>query len=449
MRPCILLSLVTALALEAQAAYNRASSDNIVIYWGQTGGGNQTSLATTCASSGADIVVLSFLTTFFGPGGLPVLNFASHCSEQFPGTNLLKCDAIARGIQTCQDLGVLVLLSLGGAVANVGFSSVAQASGFADTLWDLFGGGSSNTRPFGTVVLNGFDLDIEHGSPEHYTALVTQLQRHFQQSGRTYYMAAAPQCPFPDATLGKVLDEAPFDFVFVQHYNNPSCAIPAGQGFNAGTWQTWAKTAPNTNVQLFVGVPAAPAAAGSGYVDAAAISTAMQQIKSQFGETRLGGVMFWDASFLSGRENVATAVKAKLGSAPAGPPQADNVAAAIATPPPAVPIVPPSSTAPVTTFVYVAGIGPEASPQAALQQASWGDGDGAPCQIEGQMQCRPTGAFATCDHGAWVIRACAPGTACRPAGDSIVCDYAGAPSRNRRKRAGQYMHEHEHLLRRT
>lgn len=32
----------------------------------------------------------------------------------------------------------------------------------------------------------------------------------------SYYVTAAPQCPFPDAALGAVLDAAEFDAVYVQ-----------------------------------------------------------------------------------------------------------------------------------------------------------------------------------------------------------------------------------------
>jgi hypothetical protein len=43
-----------------------------------------------------------------------------------------------------------------------GFSD-AQGVSFADQLWNLFFGGSSTTRPFGSAVLDGIDLDIENG----------------------------------------------------------------------------------------------------------------------------------------------------------------------------------------------------------------------------------------------------------------------------------------------
>jgi hypothetical protein len=42
------------------------------------------------------------------------------------------------------------------------------------------------------------------------------------------------------------------------------------------------------------------------------------------------------------------------------------------------------------------------------------------------MKCNGT-KFDTCDHSKWVTRDCAPGTACKPNGDSIVCDHANAP----------------------
>ena len=44
------------------------------------------------------------------------------------------------------------------------------------------------------------------------------------------------------------------------------------------------------------------------------------------------------------------------------------------------------------------------------------------CSVEGAMECDGTG-FVTCDHGTWVYRECAPGTACRPSEDSIICDW--------------------------
>ena len=61
-------------------------------------------------------------------------------------------------MQTCQAKGTIVTISLGGATGSVGFTSDSQAEDFADTVWDLFLGGSSDTRPFGDAILDGYGL---------------------------------------------------------------------------------------------------------------------------------------------------------------------------------------------------------------------------------------------------------------------------------------------------
>jgi chitinase len=50
-----------------------------------------------------------------------------------------------------------VTLSIGGATGDVGFTSDSQAKEFADTIWNLFLGGSSSMRPFGDATLDGYD----------------------------------------------------------------------------------------------------------------------------------------------------------------------------------------------------------------------------------------------------------------------------------------------------
>lgn len=59
-------------------------------------------------------------------------------------------------IKACQAKGKIVTLSLGGAGGSVGFSSDSQAQTLADTIWNIFLGGSSPTRPFGDAVLDGY-----------------------------------------------------------------------------------------------------------------------------------------------------------------------------------------------------------------------------------------------------------------------------------------------------
>lgn len=167
---------------------------------------------------------ISFLTVFFGTGGLPQLDLANICNANdgkvFPGSQLPDCSFLAEDIKKCQDKGKIVTLSMGGATGGNAFVDDAAAAGFADQIWDLFLGGSSETRPFGAAQLDGVDLDIEGGSGAGYIAFVNKLQEHYKAADKKYYVTAAPQCPFPDAILGQVLDGAPVDAVYVQFYNN-------------------------------------------------------------------------------------------------------------------------------------------------------------------------------------------------------------------------------------
>ena len=54
-----------------------------------------------------------------------------------------------------------------------------------------------------------------------YAAFVKQIRAHAQGASKPYYVTAAPQCPFPDASIGEALNEAPFDAVYIQFCAHP------------------------------------------------------------------------------------------------------------------------------------------------------------------------------------------------------------------------------------
>ena len=62
---------------------------------------------------------------------------------------------MAADIKACQAKGKKIMISMGGATGGGTFSSKDQAESFAKTIWNLFLGGSSSTRPFGDAVLDG------------------------------------------------------------------------------------------------------------------------------------------------------------------------------------------------------------------------------------------------------------------------------------------------------
>jgi chitinase len=215
----------------------------------------------------------------------------------------------SQDIETCQKAGKTVLLSLGGEVGSYGFNTSSQAQTFAQTVWDVFGGGNSSTRPFGSATVDGFDLDIENDEILFYSDFISAIRNLSAKGNKPYYITGAPQCPFPSASMSPALNASPFDMVFIQFYNNPICNVN-GSGFNYATWQDWARIAPNPNVKLFVGVPASPAAASTGYINSTALEKIIEEVGTQ---PNFGGIMMWDANFALGnvQNNVNYAQAAK------------------------------------------------------------------------------------------------------------------------------------------
>ncbi|GME81741.1 unnamed protein product [Ambrosiozyma monospora] len=266
-----------------------ASAGEVALYWGQAGGGSQESLGSYCAKGDADIFILSFMNTFSGSS--MGLNFASACN-----TASGKCEQIGTDIKACQKLGKKVFLSLGGAAGTYGFSSDAEAEGFAGTLWNTFGAGTGKSiaeRPFGDAIVDGFDFDIENQRQTGYAALATKLREYYGAGASTkYFISAAPQCVWPDQSVGDLLARAYVDYAFVQFYNNP-CAVSAT--FNWDTWANYAKTAPNKNIKIFLGLPGSTAAATTGFVDLTTITNTVNGPIAA-NNANFGGIMLWDAS---------------------------------------------------------------------------------------------------------------------------------------------------------
>ncbi|KAJ7274559.1 glycoside hydrolase [Mycena haematopus] len=300
---------VLALSVVSVFGYDPTRSDNLVVYWGQDSYGAQNpndpanwqqTISTYCQDSVINAIPIAFVDVFSSVGGLPDLNLANTCSVTddgaFPGTGLANCQFLAAGIEACQAAGKIVTISLGGASGAATFSSDAQGQAFADTIWNLFLGGTSSTRPFGAAVLDGVDLDIEGGGSTGFAAFVTQLRTHTNAASKPYYITAAPQCPFPDAYLGSIINAVGFDALYVQFYNN-YCAVgnyPNANDWDFAEWDNWAKnTSPNKNVKIFVGAPASPGA-GSGFASAATLGQIASATRATY--SSFSGIMLWDAS---------------------------------------------------------------------------------------------------------------------------------------------------------
>ncbi|KAI9880790.1 MAG: hypothetical protein M1830_000226 [Pleopsidium flavum] len=312
----------TAGSTNSTYKFNATASDNVAVYFGQSGATGMTNLTKMCLDPNVDIVILAFLVTFFGPGGYPSINFGAACAGQTPqmqaqASGLLDCGALASQIARCQSLGKKLFLSLGGYVSTTSFQNDMQATKFAETLWNLFGAGTDldpGLRPFGKVKIDGFDIDNENHNTSYYNTFATALRSQYAKDpSKPYYISAAPQCPRPDASipLGSMQHA---DFVWVQFYNNGVCNIDQ-PGFEASfaAWSADLAAAGRPGPKIFIGTLGFEGG-GTGYLPSSRFASVVQGVRRR---PNFGGVMLWDgpeAQFNIDREgrNYTKIVKAAL-----------------------------------------------------------------------------------------------------------------------------------------
>ncbi|KAI1825400.1 glycoside hydrolase family 18 protein [Xylaria intraflava] len=314
-----LASLSTSVALLAGLAaaaprpiVPRQSTGETVIYWGQNGGGTieNNDLSTYCtADSGIDIIVLAFLYSWGNGNDTPSGTIGQSCfiSNTGEGQN---CDALSSAITTCQSNGIKIILSLGGAAGSYSLASDDEATTIGNYLWNAYGNSGSTDvqRPLGDAYVNGFDFDLEsNNGNEYYPTMISALRSNFgSNSSETYYITGAPQCPIPEPNMGVIIDNAKFDYLWPQFYNNNNytvpCALPINGNapFNYDDWVTYTAGTPSADAKLFIGVPAAPLAANGGpagetyYATPAQLADIVSEYKSH---DRFSGIMMWAAGF--------------------------------------------------------------------------------------------------------------------------------------------------------
>nr|GMC54450.1 acidic endochitinase-like [Ipomoea batatas]GMC96153.1 acidic endochitinase-like [Ipomoea batatas]GME02989.1 acidic endochitinase-like [Ipomoea batatas]GME02992.1 acidic endochitinase-like [Ipomoea batatas]GME19480.1 acidic endochitinase-like [Ipomoea batatas] len=279
--------IVLAFSLLLLSLINISLGGEIAIYWGQNGG--EDTLANTCATNNYNIVNIAFLTTF-GSGRTPVLDLTGHCD---PGSN--QCTSLSDEIRGCQNQGIKVMLSIGGAGGTYSLSSADDAKNVAQYLWDNYLGGQSGSRPLGDAVLDGIDFDIESGGGQFYDELAKALTSF----GTKVYLTAAPQCPFPDQSLQTAINTGLFDYVWVQFYNNPNAACQYSDGNTADLLNSWNNNWSNVPAQkVLMGLPASQDAANNGFIPADVLTS--QILPAIKGSTKYGGVMLWSKFYDNG-----------------------------------------------------------------------------------------------------------------------------------------------------
>ncbi|KAL5708710.1 chitinase [Ranunculus cassubicifolius] len=268
----LLFSLLLAFTLQAKAG-------EISIYWGQNG--NEGTLAETCGTGNYEFVNIAFLATF-GNGRTPMINLAGHCD---PYSN--ACTGLSDDIKACQSQGIKVILSIGGGAGSYSLASSDDARQVATYLWNNFLGGQSSTRPLGDAVLDGVDFDIEMGTGKYWDDLAKYLSG-YSKKGKKVYLTAAPQCPFPDAWVGGALKTGSI-------------------GNLEDAWTQWTTLIPGA--QIFLGLPAAPDAAGSGFIPVDDLTS--QVLPAIKGSNKYGGVMLW-SKYYDDQTGYSSSIKNKV-----------------------------------------------------------------------------------------------------------------------------------------
>ncbi|CAL9768875.1 unnamed protein product, partial [Musa acuminata subsp. burmannicoides] len=134
-------------------------------------------------------------------------------------------------------------------------------------------------------------LDTEIGGAAHYDDLVRYLKA-YSTSEQKVYLSAATQCPFPDVHLQPAIDTGLLDYPWVQFYNNYCQYSPSNVDTFVQVWNQWV----SVNVsKVFLGLPASPEAAGSGYVSPDVLVNKVLPLVN--GSEKYGGIMLWNRYF--------------------------------------------------------------------------------------------------------------------------------------------------------
>jgi chitinase len=173
--------------------FNLQNKTNYVVYWGSTN--NEGTLSDYCNDNIYDVIILAFAAVL-DEDGVPQL-YIDSCNGQ-------DCSALISQVQSCQNNGKTIMLSVGGGAGYYILKSNDYAKKVAVHLWNMFLNGTGEKRPFGNgIVLDGVDFDIEAGTKEsnaYWVTLINELRTLTKaDTSKHYYLSGAPQCVLPDA----------------------------------------------------------------------------------------------------------------------------------------------------------------------------------------------------------------------------------------------------------
>jgi chitinase len=270
-------SLVFAAALVfllAGPAAATGKTGQVTVFWGRNKA--EGSLREACDAGTYTLVVISFLNVF--GHGKASLDLSGH-----------PIGPIGDDVKYCQSKSVMVFLSIGGLGTQYSLPSAQAATDLADYLWFAFLAGHRKGvhRPFGDAAeLDGIDLFIDNGAPDHYDVLARRLWSYNKDfRGRTpAQMSATPRCRYPDPRLERALATGVITRINVRFYG--------ADGYCAAYWQLeWDKwTAAYPNSGIYVGLPASEQTVG--YVHPKNLYYGVVPVVQK--AANYGGIMIWE-----------------------------------------------------------------------------------------------------------------------------------------------------------
>ncbi|KAJ9050482.1 Chitinase 2 [Entomophthora muscae] len=275
-----------------------SSKTNLVVPWGQHL--SEKPLREYCHKQDISTLVISSLDLRPMSRKSPLLNITHHCNTFFngPRIDILHCPEVEEDIKYCQKQGKSVILSISSSVPTA-----HAAYRLATDIWNMFLGGQSSTRPFGSAILDGIDVPIK-GDDEalnHVHHLLRKLQVYFKHSKSPYFVTSTVECSY-EFDSHKALQKVYFDGVFVKFYNS-WCEVQNYLDPKAWNWKAWARWARtksiNRNVKIFLGVEARQMSGNPGYASGNLLKYTLYDAAStsQFGGLMVSGeTSIWDGT---------------------------------------------------------------------------------------------------------------------------------------------------------
>lgn len=446
------LALASASALPPRLSSRASTSGQTVVYWGQNGpdSAENNDLSTYCtATSGIDVLILAFLYEFGNGVTIPSGIIGESCYISTTGAGS-ECDDLAAAITTCQDAGVTVLLSIGGASGAYSLQSQEEAEEIGQYLWESYANSGNTTveRPFGDAFVNGWDFDIEvnDGSSQYYQYMISTLRSNFASDpDNTYLITGAPQCPIPEPNMGVIIGNSTFDRLWVQFYNNnngldnntyESCSLgfDGNAPFNFVQWADFLADTPSADAKLYIGAPASELASDGTdegaiyYITPAQMQTLVAETE---GNSSFGGIMLWDAGYSDANVNDGCTYAQEAysilvtGEVCDGSPVSAS-STSTATPTTTSTKTSTSSTSTSTSTTKASTTTSSATTTtSSTSPSSTCPVSGASCSTDGDYACTGS-SFGICSNGAWVIESCASGEVCVQDGSSVYCGASGS-----------------------